>query len=329
MDPNHLKKAAAFYGANIEDLQPAPGGNASEVFFARLADKEFVLRLIAPNEEITCRTLQAVQTWVRYLGQAGGPVAAPCPALDGELVKKIDTPEGEIAVCAVEKAPGRRAETLPIESWTAEILQAVGEAAGCLHRLAGSYQPASPELQRPPWDQIGTCFRPEPIPPDQNPILEKYQQVLEKVSSLPRSPQDFGMIHADFHGANFFIEPLQNTITVFDFDDCCLGWYVMDISMSLFDSLVLYSGTDRQAFAANYLKEFLKGYRREKPISTFWLEQIPNFLKLLEIGVYSQVYRYYDPQEPHSWVGKFMPGRRERILEDIPYIELDFSVFQD
>ena len=329
MDANHLKEAAAFYGASLEDLQPASGGNASEVFFARLADKEFVLRLIPPNDEITYQTLQAVQAWVQYLGQSGGPAALPFPALDGQLVKKIISPQGEIAVCAVEKAPGQRAETLPIKSWTAEILQAVGAAAGRMHRLAGSYQPASSELQRPLWDQIGTCFRPEPMPPEQDPILEKYNQVLEKVSSLPRSPQDFGMIHADFHGANFFIEPSHNRITVFDFDDCCLGWYVMDISMSLFDSLVLYSGADRQAFAANYLKEFLKGYRREKPITTFWLEQIPNFLKLLEIGVYSQVYRYYDPQEPDSWVGKFMSGRRERILEDIPYIDLDFSAFQD
>ena len=329
MDPNILKKAAAFYGANPEDLQPAPGGNASEVFFARQKDKDFVLRIIPPNEEITFQTLQAVQSWVKYLGSQGAPVALPFPALDGELVKNISTPQGDYAVCAVKKAPGQRAETLPIETWTVELQQAVGAAAGCMHRLAGSYKPVQPELQRPQWEQIGTCFRPEPMSSDQDAVLEKYRQVFEQVSRFPRSPECFGMIHADFHGANFFVELPGNRITVFDFDDCCLGWYVMDISMSLFDGLVLYPGPDRQAFAAGYLEEFLKGYRREKKIDSFWLEKIPSFLKLLEIGVYSQVYPYYNPREPDSWVGKFMVGRKERILEDIPYIDLDFSAFQD
>ena len=277
-----------------------------------------------PNEEITIQSLQAVQSWVQYLGSQGGPVALPLPTLDGELVKSISTDEGKYAVCAIQKAPGQRAETLPITTWTPALQQAVGAAAGCLHRLAGSYRPARADLQRPDWDQIGTCFRPDPMPPDQDPVLEKYKQVNRLVSHLPRTPEAFGMIHADFHGGNFFVALPQNQVTVFDFDDCCQGWYVMDISMSLFDGLVLYPGPDKQAFAHSYLQEFLKGYRRENQIDSFWLEQIPHFLKLLEIGVYSQVYQFYNPQENQSWVGKFMLDRKDCILSDTPYIDINF-----
>ena len=45
-----------------------------------------------------------------------------------------------------------------------------------------------------------------------------------------------------------------------------------------------------------------------------------NFLKLLEIGIYIQVYDDYEPHDLDSWVGKFMAKRKYRLEHDIPYI---------
>ena len=42
-------------------------------------------------------------------------------------------------------------------------------------------------------------------------------------------------------------------------------------------------------------------YGSEKPLDAFWVAQLPRFLKLLEIGVYAEVYPYYDPADTTSW----------------------------
>jgi hypothetical protein len=36
------------------------------------------------------------------------------------------------------------------------------------------------------------------------------------------------------------------------------------------------------------------------------------------------LYQAYDPAKADEWVSKFMPGRRERIEQDVPHVDLDF-----
>lgn len=40
-------------------------------------------------------------------------------------------------------------------------------------------------------------------------------------------------------------------ITIFDFDDCVYGWFVMDIATLLFDILVVYQGAAKGELASN------------------------------------------------------------------------------
>jgi Ser/Thr protein kinase RdoA (MazF antagonist) len=98
----------------------------------------------------------------------------------------------------------------------------------------------------------------------------------------------------------------------------------MDIAVQLFDVLVLYPGTDKDEFGLNFLRNFLTGYLTENPLSMFWLEQLPLFLKLLEINVYDMVAKFY-PDDAEEWSTKFMPGRKERLENDTPYTNLNYS----
>lgn len=95
--------------------------------------------------------------------------------------------------------------------------------------------------------------------------------------------------------------------------------------MLLFDVLVVYAGLDRARFGAHFLEHLLKGYHSQKPISQFWISQLPHFLKLLEIGVYVMLCRSYDSATADEWVSKFMPGRQQRIEQGVPYVDLDFE----
>jgi Ser/Thr protein kinase RdoA (MazF antagonist) len=156
-------------------------------------------------------------------------------------------------------------------------------------------------------------------------LHEKREHVLRQLAGLPKGREVYGLIHADLHFGNFFVEPQGGTITLIDFDDCAYGWYAMDLAMLLFDALVLHSGGDEDTFGENFLRCLLKGYLPQNPLDSFWLEQLPHFLKLLEIGVYASVYKAYAAGTDDEWIGKFMPGRRARLENDAPYTGLDFQ----
>jgi amicoumacin kinase len=73
------------------------------------------------------------------------------------------------------------------------------------------------------------------------------------------------------------------------------------------------------------LEHLLRGYLSQKSLDAASVAQFPLFLKLLEIGLYSMLYRSYNPEDSYEWSGKFMPGRQQRVEADIPYVDLDFE----
>jgi Ser/Thr protein kinase RdoA (MazF antagonist) len=106
------------------------------------------------------------------------------------------------------------------------------------------------------------------------------------------------------------------------------GWFAMDVAMALFDVLVLYnapSEEENQRFTHRFLTSYLSGYRQENDLSTFWLSQIPRFLKLKELCIYATLINHPEIDQPDTWVGRFMRSRTEHVAKDIPYVDIDFT----
>src|SRR4030042_5604443 len=102
----------------------------------------------------------------------------------------------------------------------------------------------------------------------------------------------------------------------------------MDIAMALFDVLVLYNATnetENRHFAQRFIGNYLSGYRQENDLSQFWQNQLPHFLKLKELCIYATLIGHSDVALPDTWVGRFMRGRTERVANDIPYVDIDFT----
>jgi len=322
----YIDEAARRYGIAAADLAPMEGGLVAHVYSFAKDGKDYVLRITPPNDEIDLPEMRAILTWIHFLAQGGAAVAAPVPSQNGDLIEPIEEDGQAYIAVAFERAPGIRGEELTFDQWNDALFERLGQTAGKMHTLAKSYTPPSADLKRPDWDVAGNCFHPlEPLPPSEAIVAEKQARIFEVVQALPKDADSYGMIHADLHGGNFFVDVDTNTITIFDFDDCAYGWFAMDIAMSVFDMLVLYPGPDREVFTERFLRSYLKGYRTENTISAFWLDQLPHFLKLLEIGVYAEVHTYHDPADTESWVGRFMANRKYRIEHDVPYIDLDFG----
>jgi len=322
MKTTPLTIAAKLYDVPETELQPLRGGHFAEVYGFKRDERDFILRLSPPNEDVNLTAQKSILAWMSYLAGHGAYVPAPLPSQNGSLVEVISSPEGEWLAVAYTRAEGVLSEEIPLDGWDDSQFQMLGRSIGKVHAVARSYVP-SIEVSYPDWETGGNLFNRQI---ENEPWLkEKQAHLLEQIHALPKPTDAYGLIHADLHFGNFFVDVRQQIITLIDFDDCAYGWFVMDVAILLFDILVLYPGKDKDEYGSNFLRLFLAGYLTENPMSVFWLEQLPLFLKLLEINIYDLVARSF-PDDADEWVMKFMHGRKERLEDDTPCVDLDYSI---
>jgi Ser/Thr protein kinase RdoA (MazF antagonist) len=325
-----VKLVAQRYGVPESQLKPLSGGHFSRVYEFAEGGETYVLRITPPNDELGVQETRAVLAWMDFLSANGASVPKPKRSNHGRLVEAVEQDGQRYVAVVFERARGVLGEALPREQWGDTLYQHIGRTVGRMHALAKRYVPPDDVPRRPQWDGIVNCFNPgQALDGSQAVVAEKQARILEIVRGLPKDEGGYGLIHTDLHFANFFVDVEAGTVTIFDFDDCAYGWYAMDIAMTLLDAVVVHAGVDRavsaEAFAAAFMESYLRGYTAETSLSGFWASQLPHFLKLLEIGLYAQVYRGYDPSDSESWAGKFMAGRKSKIEGDVPYVEVDFE----
>ncbi len=317
-----LNQAAALYDVAPTALRLMRGGHHTHVYRFSKDGADFVLRLIPRGEDQELIYLQATVHWLQYLVEGGALVPEPIPTRNGSRVESILHEDQEWLVVAVTLPPGLLAETLGLDRWDPALFQELGRSVGAVHALSRKYIPPA-GLRRPDWDAAVNLFNHPP--PEHEWLARKQAAVLERIRKLPRGGDDYGMIHAGLHFGNFVIDFSSRSISLIDFDDCAYGWFVMDLAVLLFDILVLYEGPERLAFAREFMIHLLNGYCSQTSISRFWVEQIPLFLKLLEINLYADLLYLEKTDHLDPWVRKFLPGRREKIENDVPYIDIDFE----
>jgi len=337
MQPQLLSSACQLYATSPDQLFPLSGGYSNAVYKFPLIQtsqpasesrvvKHGVLRIGV--EDCPPEQTLGMLEWVHFLREQGAPVTAPLPSINACLLEHLDYEGKRYVVTAFEEAEGTLAERIPAIEWTDDLFQRIGMTAGKFHRLSHGYHPSSPILTRLMWfDSYEIHEAAKLLASSRDSTLEKLNKLVRELKLLPTQPADFGLIHDDLHFANFLICPDGQAIII-DFDDCCYGWFAIDVAMALFDILVLYNPSnesEKQAFAHRFLSSYLSGYRQEHSLSLFWQRQIPHFLKLKELCIYATLIGHADIALSDSWGGRFMRGRAERVINDIPYVDIDFD----
>ena len=322
-----LQRCAELYGVDPASILPLAGGNYSQVFGFTRDPQQCVLRVAPPDSEIDLPGLRSILDWMAYLACHEAAVSRALVSTNDRVIEAVEMEPGKpYLVVAFERAAGLLAQELPLERWSDALLHSLGRSVGRMHALARAYRPPAGVQPRPDWEGSGNCFTSlNVLDETQSLVAQRKSAVLAEIRELPRDPEGYGLIHTDLHFANFFVDPVNLAITFFDFDDCAYGWYAMDLAMLLFDALVLYPDQDRTEFATWFMHNLLSGYLPESQLPYFWIEQLPRFLKLVEIGVYTDLYRTFDPMGDDFWVSAFMPGRKELIEAGVPYVDLDFK----
>jgi len=322
MTTTPLSFAARLYDVPEAELQSLRGGHFAHVYGFKRDERDFILRLSPPNDEVNLTAQKSILAWMSYLAEHGASVPAPLPSQNGNLVEVISSPEGEWLAVAYTRAEGVLSEEISLDQWDDSQFQMLGKSIGKVHAVARGYVPSG-DVSYPDWEAGGNLFNRQI---ENEPWLkEKQASLLEQIHALPKPTDAYGLIHCDLHFGNFFVDTRKHIVTLIDFDDCAYGWFVMDIAILLFDILVLYPGKDKDEYGLNFLRSFLTGYLTESPMFIYWLNQLPLFLKLLEINIYELVARSF-PDDADEWVMKFMSGRKERLENDTPYVNLDYSM---
>ncbi len=318
--PEILKEAQKRYDLQLEPVKQLDGFE-SFIYMCQRDGQEYVLRIMHSLQR-SPEVIQGELEWIEHLAANGMAVGRGVRSPAGSWVETIPGSEGVFIACLFEKAPG---DFVKKEEFNAELFEKMGRLVGRMNNLAKTYQPSDPRFRRPGWKEELADFARKNLPPDETEANEKYDKVIEQLHTLSTDGDGFGLIHQDVHTGNFHID--NGRITLFDFGDCMYGWFIYDIAMALFYAVPIAhpDETMRTEAAMNFLQPFLKGYRAENNLSKSWLTHLPLFLKLREIDLYAAIHRSLDVNNLDGWCARFMDGRKQRIAQDVPFLELDLE----
>lgn len=315
-----LQEAVDRYGIEPDTLHELGGWESFMYGYSRNG-RDYILRL-GHSRRRTPDLIRGEVDWINYLAAGGAGVARAVDSERGHLVEEIDDQQGgAFLATAFVKAEG--GTVTQMGGWSEALVTEYGRLLGRIHHLSRDYTLSNPAWQRPHWDDpimLYTLF----LPPHEVEAQRKAEAVLAHLRALPRTPDGYGMIHQDAHGGNFFVDE-NGRITLFDFDDCVYGHFIYDIAMVLFYAVT--NREDAEEFGRWFWPVFWRGYRQEYDLDPLWLAQIQPFLKLRELDLYAVLLKDVEPEEltADSWAGQFMHGRKERIINDVPYLNIDFA----
>ena len=316
-----LAAARQRYGVTPDQIKLLDGFE-SFMFEFEKEGAAYILRL-GHSRRRTPELVQGEVAWIKYLADGGAGVARAVLSPGGELVELIPDGHGDYFLAtAFAKARGK--PVWETDFWTREaFLEGYGRLLGRLHHLSQSYQPANFAWQRPAWDDLSNLIVHTTLTQADSLVSRRYQDVLAHLQALPRTPDAYGMIHQDAHSGNFFVDE-DGRITLFDFDDCVYGHFAYDLAMVLFYAVT--NRPDADAFAAGFWPAFWRGYQMENELDAAWLQEIPHFMKLREIELYTLLMRDYGPEAlgHDSWATRYLHGRLQRIEQNQPIVSLPF-----
>ena len=269
----------------------------------------------AHEEEKSRGQILAELAFLRYLIQNGYPCLRPVLSKHGNEVEVVDTPSGRYYASVFLGAPGKSLGDQPI---TAEMLFGWGKQMGLLHRFSKDYTPHNyrriDHAGQLKWmAEVLATF------PDEELARTELRIVSDWLSKLPKSKDNYGLIHYDFETDNVFYSEDTKEFHIIDFDDAVYHWFALDVTTAL----ATYEG-DNPELAQ---EQFVAGYRTEHHLDEQWQALSPGFVRYQALYGYVRVIRSArdrDFGEEPDWMvrlrnkfAKYCEKRREQFGKDI------------
>jgi amicoumacin kinase len=283
-------------------------------------NKKASIMRIAHSSRRSKELIQGELDWINFLYDHNINVPKAFFSINNQFVEIIDDEHRDqfLSTC-FSKINGQP----PWESgWTDEGYRNFGRLIGKMHQATKQYQPTHAGCQRPIWEDPIIQDVERNLPKTETRIRDIYRTYYTHACSLPKEKDSYGLIHFDANPSNLLIDD-HGVITLIDFDDCCYSWFVNDLAIILF--YMVMGEEDVTGFIEHFMKHFLDGYRSEHKLDAKWLKEIPTFLKLREIDMYALIVRDFGAETDDPWCRRFLDGRKQRIEQDVPYFDYDFT----
>lgn len=325
---NHLLPAIIdMYGLSeykITVVEEHEGGR-NLVYRCENADKGDKIIRISFLPDRTAEDFLSELEFVRYLYEHGGSVSNVVDSCYGRLLEEISYLGHNFFVSVFEKAKGEQLaehgyqyrEGVPMT----EYFYNCGKTLGKLHALSKEYKPVHPRCSF--FDKYNTEFINQTIPDSLPRLKDKLKELIHSLAQLDRNSETFGIVHFDYSDGNYMIDYETGNITVFDFDNACLCWYMYDLA-NVWEHGVGWiqfesNPEKRRQFMAEYFETVLKGYRSETEINDKMLENLPLFIN---VNLMENILEHFEAMRNY---GEDLIGDEElsyllKCLEDeIPY----------
>jgi len=322
-------EAGSRFGAAPDELSRLNAFENHVYEFTNPDGVELILR-VSHSARRTHDYTQGEIEFVRFLAAAGLPVAKPVLSDYGQFIERIedDEPGQYFLASAFERAPGvvfDDAPALKEAYWGPPLFRELGRTFARLHDRAQQYRLSNARFKRQEWHEYDVVDVDRFAPPDETLVRQRTAEIIQRLQRLPRTPDVYGVIHADLHMHNFCFD--DGKITVFDFDNAEYAWFAKDIAVILFYVGRTATTEHRAAAAAAFLAPFLEGYRELRPFTAEWLAAFPDLLALQRSMNYALFHQYRDPstlteEDRDAW-RRF----RRDIEAGTPVLELDFTRF--
>jgi Ser/Thr protein kinase RdoA (MazF antagonist) len=227
--------------------------------------------------------LESEFAWLRALEATGIRVPRVIRSRRGRDFEIVDGAAGSRQIDVFEWIEGRQLGSVESGVGTdgatvADQYEQIGALAARMHNQTEGWAPP-PSFRRHAWDSAGLigerpfwgCFWELPaLSPAERELLEELRRVAAlDLEAFGRSPDRYGLIHADLVPENLLIE--GDRVCVIDFDDAGFGWHLFELATSLY----FISGESIYGVARDAL---VRGYRRERALPDVAIARLPLFL---------------------------------------------------
>jgi len=251
------------------------------VYVFRKGGERCFLRF-AESAEQAGAAIEAEMALLSFLASKGMTVTTPIASKNGQCMETVETDLGTFHAVVFAKLPGREIE---IEELSTAQFEVWGATLGKLHALMHLYQ--DPTLSaRGTWRDHLTLAQ-NSLPKDEPRVQTEFDYLTSWLSALPVTETNYGLIHGDFELDNLRWQ--DETLAMFDFDDCSYYWYVADIAFALRDLFETGVEISNPSFRA-----FIRGYSEHASLDEELISHLPTWMRLVNLITYAKLVRAMD-----------------------------------
>lgn len=286
--------------------------------------EKYIIIRVTPSAAYKCghKHIDVEMHWLNYLSERMSGFSLPIKSSYNRLYEIIVIENDEYMVCAFEKAQGSLVDPNNASVWNEELFYQIGLFTGELHKNTQLYV-LHQDLNGLEWYQNFGFYRiKEGDAFEDTDLSRAFRNIVSTIRMLPKDNSSYGLIHNDLHQGNYYVN--QDGVTVFDFDDAVVGYYVCDIAIALFHAVSTIPYEDKaeqEQFAKKFLRSFLKGYIVNKNVNLYWLTKLDVFLKYRGICTYSWLSQN---QEDNTVYMNYLNWLKGKLIDDIPLFKINY-----